>query len=103
MTCAVNHVPLTCLSQLILLSCLPRATTSSLVGVSPDHFVPRPGDATRTIVLYLYEQTFLFSERISGLGYGATIGWMLAVLIFIVTMAQFRFARSTIFFLDDGD
>lgn len=62
-----------------------------------------PGGATRTIVLYLYEQTFLFSERISGLGYGATIGWMLAILIFVVTMAQFRFARSTVFFLDDAE
>ena len=56
-----------------------------------------------TIVLYLYEQTFLFAERKSGLGYGATIGWILAMLIFIVTMAQFRFARSTVFYLRDED
>ena len=73
--------------------------TGGATGVAPGG----PGGTTRTIVLYLYEQTFLFSERISGLGYGATIGWMLAILIFAVTMAQFRFARSTVFFLDDGD
>ena len=73
--------------------------TGGATGVAPGG----PGGSTRTIVLYLYEQTFLFSERISGLGYGATIGWMLAVLIFIVTMAQFRFARSTVFFLEESD
>ena len=73
--------------------------TGGATGVAPGG----PGGATRTIVLYLYEQTFLFSERISGLGYGATIGWMLAILIFVVTLAQFRFARSTVFFLDDAE
>ena len=73
--------------------------TGGATGVAPGG----PGGTTRTIVLYLYEQTFLFSERISGLGYGATIGWMLAILIFVVTMAQFRFARSTVFFLDDAE
>ena len=73
--------------------------TGGATGVAPGG----PGGTTRTIVLYLYEQTFLFSERISGLGYGATIGWMLAILIFVVTMAQFRFARGTVFFLDDAE
>ncbi len=73
--------------------------TGGATGVAPGG----PGGATRTIVLYLYEQTFLFSERISGLGYGATIGWMLAILIFVVTLAQFRFARRTVFFLDDAE
>ena len=73
--------------------------TGSATGVPPGG----PGGTTRTIVLYLYEQTFLFSERKSGLGYGATIGWMLAVLIFFVTMTQFRFARSTVFYLRDDD
>ena len=62
-----------------------------------------PGGSTRTIVLYLYEQTFLFSERVSGLGYGATIGWLLAVLIFIVTLTQFRFARNTVFYLAEEE
>ncbi|MCY3947324.1 MAG: sugar ABC transporter permease [Anaerolineaceae bacterium] len=73
--------------------------TGGATGVQPGG----PGGSTRTIVLYLYEQTFLFSERVSGLGYGATIGWLLAVLIFIVTMTQFRFARSTVFYLGDDE
>ncbi len=73
--------------------------TGGATGVQPGG----PGGSTRTIVLYLYEQTFLFSERVSGLGYGATIGWLLAVLIFIVTMTQFRFARSTLSFLGDDE
>ncbi len=73
--------------------------TGGATGVAPGG----PGGSTRTIVLYLYEQTFLFSERISGLGYGATIGWILAALIFVVTMAQFRFARSTVFYLRDEE
>lgn len=73
--------------------------TGGATGVQPGG----PGGSTRTIVLYLYEQTFLFSERVSGLGYGATIGWLLAVLIFIVTMTQFRFARGTVFYLGDDE
>lgn len=48
-----------------------------------------PSNSTRTIVLYMYNQMFNYSERISGLGYAAALAWMLALLIFLVTAVQF--------------
>jgi multiple sugar transport system permease protein len=62
-----------------------------------------PEDSTRTIVLYLYNQMFQYSEHQSGLGYAATIAWMLAALIFVVTLVQWIVARRWVFYAgDDG-
>jgi len=60
-----------------------------------------PEDSTRTIVLYLYNQMFEYSERISGLGYAATIAWMLAILIFIVTAVQWIFSKKWVFYMGE--
>lgn len=68
--------------------------SSGGVGIAPGG----PKDSTRTIVLYLYNQMFQYSERISGLGYAATIAWMLAILIFIVTIIQWRLGRLWVFY-----
>lgn len=46
-----------------------------------------PGNASLTIVLYLYKHGFEFIN----LGYAATIGWALAVLIGIISIMQVRF------------
>lgn len=46
-----------------------------------------PGNASITIVMYLYKQGFEFIN----LGYAATIGWALAVLIGIISITQVRF------------
>lgn len=51
----------------------------------------------RTIVLYLYQQMFDYSEAISGLGYAAVIGWALAILIFVVTLVQWIFSKKWVF------
>lgn len=61
-----------------------------------------PNDSTRTIVLYLYNQMFQYSERISGIGYAATIAWLLAALIFAVTMIQWRLSRAWVFYSGEG-
>ncbi len=53
-----------------------------------------PQGSTRTIVIYLTLHMFHYSETISGLGYAATIGWALALLIFAVTLVQWRLARG---------
>lgn len=58
-----------------------------------------PNDSTRTIVLYLYNQMFEYSERVSGLGYAATIAWLLAFLIFAVTFIQWRFSKRWVFYM----
>lgn len=57
-----------------------------------------PNDSTRTIVLYMYNQMFEYTERVSGIGYAATIAWMLAVLIFLVTVAQWKLSRWWVFY-----
>lgn len=68
--------------------------TGSATGVAPGG----PRNSTRTIVLYLYNQMFQYSEHISGIGYAATIAWMLAALIFVVTLFQWRLSRRWVFY-----
>ena len=45
-----------------------------------------PGDATLTLVQYLYQNTFLYSR----LGYGAAVAYVLAILMFGVSLLQIR-------------
>ncbi len=45
-----------------------------------------PADASRTMVLYIYNQGFEFLR----MGYGAAIAWVLFLLIFAVTLVQWR-------------
>jgi len=61
-----------------------------------------PNDSTRTIVLYLYNQMFQYSEHISGIGYASTIAWLLAALIFTITMVQWRVSRAWVFYSGEG-
>lgn len=53
-----------------------------------------PGDATRTIVLYLYEQGFRFFN----MGYASAIAISLFVIILILTIIQFRLSRRWVFY-----
>jgi multiple sugar transport system permease protein len=48
-----------------------------------------PGDATRTIVMYIYEQGFRFFN----MGYAATVALSLFVIILILTLVQFGLSR----------
>jgi len=59
-----------------------------------------PSNSTRTIVLYMYNQMFNYSERISGLGYAAALAWMLALIIFLITAAQFALSRRWVHYDD---
>lgn len=56
-----------------------------------------PNGSTRTIVLYLYNQMFHYSETNSGLGYASVIAWMLALLIFLITFAQWKLSRRWVY------
>ena len=49
-----------------------------------------PGDATRTVAMYLYEQGFRFFN----MGYAAVIALSLFIVILILTLVQFRWSRS---------
>ncbi len=62
-----------------------------------------PKDSTRTIVLYLYNQMFQYSERISGLGYAATIAWTLAVVLFTITLFQWWLSKRWVFYMGEND
>ena len=49
-----------------------------------------PANATNTIVYYIYRCGFQFFK----MGYAAAIAWVLFLIIFVVTLLQFRFQRS---------
>lgn len=51
-----------------------------------------PLDATLSLVLYLYQQAFQFLR----MGYAATIGVVLALLIFVVTLIQRRYLEQEV-------
>lgn len=53
-----------------------------------------PGDATRSVVMVLYESAFSFLQ----IGYGSTIAVLLFILILLVTAIQFKLARSWVFY-----
>lgn len=57
-----------------------------------------PDNSTSTIVLYMYNQMFNNNEALSGLGYAAAIGWMLALLTFLVTAIQFLIGRRWVYY-----
>jgi multiple sugar transport system permease protein len=49
-----------------------------------------PGDATRTVAMYIQEQGFRFFD----MGYAATISLSLFLVILVLTLIQFRLGRS---------
>lgn len=53
-----------------------------------------PGDASRTIVMYLYENGFRFMK----MGYAITVSMALLVVILIFTILQFKISRSWVFY-----
>lgn len=74
------------------------AMTGASIGGSGPATAGGPADSTRTIVLYMYNQMFNYNEAISGLGYAAAIAWMLAILIFIVTVIQFLVGSRFVYY-----
>ncbi len=53
-----------------------------------------PGDSSRTVVMYIYEQGFHFFS----MGYASTIAISLFVIILILTVIQFRLSRRWVFY-----
>ena len=49
-----------------------------------------PGNATLTLVMYLYQNGFLFFK----LGYGSAISFMLTVLMIVFSLLEMRFGRT---------
>jgi len=48
-----------------------------------------PGDATNTMVMYIYNQAFQFFH----MGYAAAIAWVLFAIIFAVTLCQHQLQK----------
>lgn len=53
-----------------------------------------PGDATRSVVMVLYEAAFSFLQ----IGYGSTIAVLLFLVILLVTAIQFKLSNSWVFY-----
>ena len=53
-----------------------------------------PGDATRSVVMILYEAAFSFLQ----IGYGSTIAVLLFLMILLVTAVQFKLSKSWVFY-----
>lgn len=53
-----------------------------------------PGDASRTIVLYIYEQGFRFFN----LGYASTVALLLFAIILVLTLLQFKLSQRWAFY-----
>jgi multiple sugar transport system permease protein len=71
------------------------AMTTSNAGVAG---AGGPSNSTRSIVLYMYNQMFNYSEQLSGLGYAAAIAWMLAILTFVISALQFFVSRRWVYY-----
>jgi multiple sugar transport system permease protein len=53
-----------------------------------------PGDASRTVVMYIYESGFRFFQ----MGYASTIALSLFIIVVILTLIQFRLSRIWVFY-----
>jgi multiple sugar transport system permease protein len=60
-----------------------------------------PYGSTTTVVLYMVNQMFNYSERLSGIGYASTLAWMLAFIVILVTLVQWVVARRWVFYGGD--
>lgn len=53
-----------------------------------------PGDASRTVVMYIYETGFRFFQ----MGYASTIALSLFLIVVVLTVVQFRLSRIWVFY-----
>ena len=49
-----------------------------------------PGDATNTVVMYIYNQAFQFFQ----MGYAAAVAWVLFLIILAITLVQWRVQKQ---------
>lgn len=49
-----------------------------------------PGDATNTVVMYIYNQAFQFFQ----MGYAAAVAWVLFLIILVITLLQWRIQKN---------
>ncbi len=53
-----------------------------------------PGDATRTVSMFIYSNAFLYFR----MGYGSAAAWVLFVIVSVFTILQFRLLRARLSF-----
>jgi multiple sugar transport system permease protein len=53
-----------------------------------------PGDASRTVVMYIYETGFRFFQ----MGYASTVALSLFLIVVVLTLIQFRLSRIWVFY-----
>ena len=90
-----RHITLPLLSPTILFLSITSVIGALQIFEQPQILTNGgPGDATRTIVLYIYEHGFRFFD----MGYASTIAISLFIIILILTAIQFRLSRRWVFY-----
>jgi len=56
-----------------------------------------PGDATNTMVMYIYNQAFQFFH----MGYAAAVAWVLFAIIFVITLLQHQLQKRWVHYEHD--
>lgn len=90
-----RHITLPLLSPTILFLAVTSVIGALQIFEQPQILTGGgPGDATRTIVLYLYEQGFKFFN----MGYASSIAVSLFIIILLFTALQLRLSRRWVFY-----
>ncbi|HHV93086.1 MAG TPA: sugar ABC transporter permease [Firmicutes bacterium] len=90
-----RYVTIPMLSPVLFLVIITSTINSFQVFLQPYVMTEGgPGNATLVLVLYLYQNAFLWWK----MGYGAAIAWILAVIILILTLIQFRLAGYWVYY-----
>jgi multiple sugar transport system permease protein len=90
-----RHITLPLLSPTILFLSITSVIGALQIFEQPQILTNGgPGDATRTIVLYIYEHGFRFFD----MGYASTVAISLFIIILILTAIQFRLSRRWVFY-----
>jgi multiple sugar transport system permease protein len=91
----LRHVILPMLSPSLLFAAVTAVISGLQIFDEPFVMLKGgPGDATRTVVMLIYESAFQNIE----LGYAAAIAAALFVVILLVTAIQFRIGRAIVFY-----
>jgi len=90
-----RHITLPLLSPTILFLMLISVIGALQIFEQPQILTNGgPGDATRTIVMYIYEQGFRFFD----MGYASAIAFTLFIIILVLTIIQFALSRRWVFY-----
>jgi multiple sugar transport system permease protein len=77
---------------LLIINTIGAAKNFAPIFVMTNGGPPGPGGETTTVVYYIYQQAFRFFE----MGYASSLAWVVFVLLFGLSFAQFRWYRKRV-------